>query len=112
MEDDVAPDSKHDPFAKLCRTCPCGIPTVVQKMMMKIDLDRTNTGARTTEGRCVRQVLKVADAPEVRCQYTPNRSLVGSAITVATDMSKDRTDIQAGSTANTVEDFALFCVGQ
>src|SRR5438445_6202200 len=112
MEDDVAPNPKHDPFAELCRTCPCGIPTVVQKMMVKVDLDRTNTGTRTTERRCIRQVLKIADAPEVRCQYTPDRSLVGSAITVATDVSKDGTDIQTGSTANTVEDFALFFVGQ
>ena len=79
---------------------------------MQIDLDGTDFGAVAAKGRSVTEVLPFVHLLEMWCDHTADRSAVGRAIGVASDILVDRAGIEACTTTNTVETFPGYRIGQ
>jgi hypothetical protein len=88
------------------------IAPVVQKMVMQIDANRTSLRTSSAQRRCLRKVLPFGQTAEMRRDDRSDRSLIGSRVGMSADIAKDRANVQAGSTTNTMESVPLFHIGQ
>ena len=57
-------------------------------------------------------MLKFFDAAEVGGENAAYGSLISCAVRVASDVAINGADVQAGTAADTVQDFALFWIGE
>src|SRR5208282_2918335 len=112
MKHSRAPSPEHHPLTRLCSSRFGGVAPVLQKVMMQIDLYRTNARAGAAQRRRVRQVLELLDAIQMRSKHAADRPGISRAISVPSYVAEDGTDIQTRATANTVQHFALFGIGQ
>src|SRR6185437_2451982 len=102
-----APQTKLQSLACLAVPGFHEIATVVQEVMMQIDLHRANRGARAAKRGCVGKVLKLPTA-QMRRQHRADRPRIGGSVRVPADMAVHRTDIQASAAANAMQHLPLF----
>ena len=112
MKHGPAPSPEDQPLTRLGGSCLGGVAAVLQQVVMQIDFHRTNAAASAAQRRRVGQVFELLDAIQMRRKHAADRSGIGRAISVSSDVAEDRTDIQAGATTNTVQHLALFRIGQ
>src|SRR5258708_34437937 len=70
------------------------ISTVLQQVMMEVNLYRAGLGASAAKRAGIREVLPILRTAQVRGDHGANRSRIGRPVGVAADIAENRTDIQ------------------
>src|SRR5208282_2353429 len=112
MKHGVAPCAEHQPLTRFCSSSLGGVATVLQQVVMQVNFHRANAGASAAKRGRIGQMFELLDAIQMRRQYAADRSGIGRAVSVSSDVAEDGADVQAGTTANAVQHFALFRVGE
>src|ERR1043166_1171184 len=79
------------------------VAPVMQQVMMQLDLDRTNVGARAAQRAGVRQGRPLGCVAKMRRDDRADRTLIGRAVGVTADILEHRASVEARAATNAVQ---------
>lgn len=81
---------------------------VHNELLMQRDAHRTDICTRPAEAGGIRQLLIIVITAKQRRNDRSNRTRIDGTVSMPADMAVDRTDIQAGTAADTLQSFVEF----